>query len=261
REALERSPLYHAALHQTAHYLSLLDRNDEAIDVLAKAEPRLESAALALHLATLEGEQKRFEDEQRSLDRAEALSPLLEKEGADRLAGRRSDCAYGRGDLAAAESFARKCKNPFFQRLPGRLAGATPSRRVMREVRFVRQHHLTCVPATLSTLSRFWGREAAHLEIAEAICYDGTPAHSERRWAEENGYSTREFTVTWESATALLDRGVPFTLTTSVAAAAHLQAVIGYDDRRGTLYLRDPYLHVVGEAAADLLLDRLRSSG
>lgn len=55
---------------------------------------------------------------------------------------------------------------------------------------------------------------AEHLDVAEKICFDGTPAHNERQWAMDAGYVTREFRVTWESAVALIDRGVPFTLTT-----------------------------------------------
>ena len=67
--------------------------------------------------------------------------------------------------------------------------------------------------------------------MVEEICYAGTPEHSERHWAEEHGWATREFRVTWESAVALLDRGVPFTLVTSDPTNAHLEAVIGYDRR------------------------------
>jgi tetratricopeptide (TPR) repeat protein len=120
---------------------------------------------------------------------------------------------------------------------------------------------MTCVPATLTAVSRFWSMPAEHLEVAEAICYDGTPDHSERHWAEEHGWLAREFTVTWESAVALLDRGVPFTLTTSDPTSAHLQAVIGYDARRGTLLVRDPYNRHVGEFLADEMLHDLRANG
>ena len=33
-------------------------------------------------------------------------------------------------------------------------------------------------------------------------------------WAEQNGFLALEFTVTWAAAVALLDRAIPFTLTT-----------------------------------------------
>jgi hypothetical protein len=72
-------------------------------------------------------------------------------------------------------------------------------------VGFVQQRHRTCGPATLTAISRFWSREVEQIEIAEEICYDGTPAHSERAWTERNGWTTREFTVTRDSAMTLLD--------------------------------------------------------
>src|SRR5262249_10849463 len=102
---------------------------------------------------------------------------------------------------------------------------------------------------------------AEHVEIAAAICYDGTPAHSERRWAEEHGWSVREFTVTWESAVALLDRGVPFTLTFVEPTFSHLQGCIGYDSVRGTLLIRDPYLRNFMEYGEEWFLKRSAASG
>ena len=107
---------------------------------------------------------------------------------------------------------------------------------------------MTCSPATLTAISRYWGKPAEHLEIAEEICYDGTPHTSERRWALEHGFIAREFRVDWQSARALVDRGVPFTLTTVYPAFAHLQAVIGYDAVRGTLVIRDPMQPAQGGA-------------
>ena len=42
-------------------------------------------------------------------------------------------------------------------------------------------------------------------DVAEAICYDGTPNHSERQWAAEHGWWVREFTATWDTTRALID--------------------------------------------------------
>ena len=113
----------------------------------------------------------------------------------------------------------------------------------------------------MAALAGFWGRPADHREVAEEICYDGTPDHRQRSWAERNGYVAREFTVTWESACALLDRGIPFTLTTVETQSAHLQAVIGYDARRGTLLFRDPTLPYSAETMGKEMLERYRSTG
>src|SRR6185436_8364511 len=127
----------------------------------------------------------------------------------DLLSARRCDAAYYCGNLKAARDWALKIKSPFYQRLAERLEKDDDSGRVLLSVGFVRQHHMTCAPATLSAISRYWDMPAEHLALAEEICYDGTPAQSERRWAGENGWTAREFTVTWDSARALLDRGLP----------------------------------------------------
>ena len=92
--------------------------------------------------------------------------------------------------------------------------------------------------------------------MAEAICYDGTPSYSERSWAEGEGYRVREFTVTWEAAVALIDRGLPFTLSTTEVLSAHAQAVVGYEELRRTLILRDPFVYHLREAVIPNFLDR-----
>ncbi|MDR3617985.1 MAG: tetratricopeptide repeat protein [Paludisphaera borealis] len=262
REALALRPWYIPAVQATAGLLQLLDREAEAVALLTEASDRLASGAVSAQLATVQFELGRFDDAMRSLDRFAALAPLIDPPTRRWLAGRRSDAAYRLGDLASAVAFARECGEPFFKTVADRIEAAdVDDRRVRLAVGFVRQHHQTCGPATLSALARFWGREADHLEVAGEICYDGTPDHLERSWAEANGWTAREFTVTWDSALALLDRGVPFTLTTVETQSAHLQAVIGYDARRGTLLIRDPTLPHEGEALGEPFLKRYRSVG
>ena len=52
-------------------------------------------------------------------------------------------------------------------------------------------------PATLAAIAQYWTMSADHLAVAEEICYNGTPNHRERAWAERSGFQTLEFTVTW----------------------------------------------------------------
>ena len=262
REALVLWPWYRPAVQATAHYLQLLDREAEAVDFLVEASGRVGNGLIMAQLANLQLEIGRHADAMCSLDRFADLSPLIDDPTRRWLVGRRSEAAYRLGDLAAAASFARESGEPFFLALANRLEDpGADSRRVRLAVGFVRQHHQNCVPATLSALARFWGREADQLEVAGEICYDGTPDHRERSWAEANGWSAREFTVTWDAAVALSDRGIPFTLTTVETQSAHLQAVIGYDARRRTLLIRDPTLPHEGEALAGSFLERYRSVG
>ncbi len=268
-EALEASefaltihPWYRPAVQSIAHLLQLLDRDHEALERLEQASHRLESGPITAQLALLQFESRAYVEARSNYDRYGDLSPLMEEPIRKWLAGRRSDCAYGCGDIPSAIAYARESGEPFFISLADRLESRQDNaKRIVLNVGFVRQHHQTCAPATLAAISRFWGIPADQHEVAEAICYDGTPDHQERNWAEENGFLTREFTVTWDAVTTLIDRGIPFTLTTVEPLNAHLQAVIGYDERRRTLLIRDPTEPYSGEAFADAFLERYRSVG
>jgi tetratricopeptide (TPR) repeat protein len=262
RRALELRPLYRPAVQQLAHLLQLLDRDADALALLRAAAAVMESGPVCSQLAALETELGLHAEARETVERVAALSPLVEKDLAKWLAARRSEAAFLCGDVEAAAARAAEADTPFYRRLAERLKTIDPAaKRVQLDVGFVRQHHMTCAPATLTALSRFWGKSAEHLAVAERICYDGTPAPSERRWAEENGWAVREFTITKEAATSLLDRGIPFTLTTVDPGNAHLQAMIGYDGRRGTFILRDPYERNWGEADQEEFLKHYRSSG
>jgi tetratricopeptide (TPR) repeat protein len=262
RRALELRPWYRPGVQCVAHSLELLGRDREALELLYEGSERLESMLLLSQLGALQTELGHHADARRTYARVEELAVLMEKDGAQWLAARRSDAAYRDGDRAEAAAFARRVEGPLYARFAQELTREPfEGRRVLLDVGFVRQHHSTCVPATLTALSRYWGLPAKHLEVAGAICYDGTPDHRERAWAEEHVYVSREFAVTWDAARALLDRGVPFTLTTIEPGNAHMQAVIGYDTCRGSLLVRDPSVRQHVEYHADTWLERHRCTG
>jgi tetratricopeptide (TPR) repeat protein len=262
RRALEIRPWYRPAVQWVAHFLVEKERDEEALELLEEAGRRLESCAIWTQLAGLQMELKRYDDARASLDRFEQLAPLLDKEMAEWLAARRSDVFHFLGDNDRALEQARKVPGHFYEQIVKRLeAPPADTRRTVLNVGFVRQHHQTCAPATLASICRFWDKPVEHLELAADISYAGTPHHAERRWAEQHGWVVREFTVTWESAVGVLDRGLPFTLTTTEPTSSHLQACIGYDARRGTLVIRDPSLRNQAEFLADGLFERYRSTG
>lgn len=241
-QALAWNPRYPHALSLKAHLLQHAGRDEEALDLLERSSGELEDGQLALQLARLYDELGRPDDLDRALDRHEALTPLASPALCEGRAQLRAEAAYYRGDLVRAADWARQAVgSPFFTRMAQRWSAPEPHwRRVALPVPFVRQQHLTCVPATLTSLAHYWNRPVDQLEVAEAICYDGTASHSERRWAADRGWITREFRITAEAARQLLDRGLPFALTTVFPGNAHEQAVFGYDDFRDTLLLRDP---------------------
>lgn len=248
QQALVLRPWYRPAVQSAAHLFQLLGRDDDALALLTEAQQHLESSHVVTQLAVLQTELGQHAAALASWERVRTLAPLMEKASLEWWEARMSDAHYLCGDLAKAADCASRAKGGFFEKMAARLAApAADGRRVVLPVEFVRQHHMTCAPATLSALSRFWQMPVDHLALAATICYDGTPDHVERDWTERNGWHVREFRVTWEISRALLDRGIPFTISTVETQSAHLQAIIGYDSFRGTLLVRDPYQRTTGE--------------
>ncbi len=260
--ALALEPTYRPAIETTAHLLTLRTRDAEALALLQRGVKELQAGNLAQTLAILHTELDQPAETLIALDRATEFLPCANQAQRAWLAARRSDAlrALGRETEAAAQ--ARLVKSGFHDEIAVRLGEtAGPRGRVHLRVNFVRQHHMTCAPATLAALGDFWQRPIDHLELARTICYDGTPDHEERYWAETHGWIAREFRVTWAAAVALLERGVPFTLTTVATRSAHLQAVVGFDARLGLLLIRDPFQRTHGECLGKAFLDGCASHG
>ncbi len=264
RYALMLQPWFRPTIQTSAHSLVLQGRDDEALRLLAQATQHVECAWLVEQMTNLQIELGQYEAARQSLERFAELSPRMEPEVLAQWQAQRAEAAYLSGDTTAALEFAQQCSSPALHKFAHKFAAQLQQgtgRRVVLPVGFVRQHHLTCTPATLATLSRYYQMPAEHLSIAEAICHDGTSAYNERQWALKNGYAAREFRVTWENAVELLNRKIAFTLGTIDPGGGHLQAVIGYDEWHGSLILRDPAERPYREVEADRLLARYRACG
>jgi tetratricopeptide (TPR) repeat protein len=258
--ALRICPHYRSAVVQAVQLQQQLNQDEQALERLRNAAEHMESAAVCAQLAEWLIEREQLDEALQWLERSERLLPLEEKGKHDWYAARRCDIACLRGDYAQALSLAERLDWPFYTLIRERLA-APQGKRLLLPVSFVRQHHMTCVPATLTALSAYWGRTVAHLEVAEDICYDGTAYQAERAWAERNGWHVAEFTVDWDTSRALIDRGLPFTLSLQYTGSGHLQAVVGYDEPRGSLLIRDPGQAHFGECLAAELLMSQQPSG
>lgn len=260
--ALKLKPYDPAATLTIARMLTLLEREDEALDLLQKTAQHAESSAIVHTLAQLQTELGDYAAAQQSYQQYAELTPLLESSGKQWVLARQTDLAYYLGDFEAASQLAAQVESYSYQKIAERLqVRPLVGKRVLLPVGFVRQHRATCAPATLATLTRYWGQPTDHLTIAAEICYDGTAPYRERLWAAQNGWIAREFTITWESAIALIDRGIPFTLGTVEPTSAHLQAVIGYDSNLQQLLIRDPYDRQIGEMWAQEMLAHYAAFG
>ncbi|HEY8961450.1 MAG TPA: tetratricopeptide repeat protein, partial [Luteolibacter sp.] len=249
REALRLKPHYRPAVLQAADSLVHLGLDDEAIELLRNAHQATEENLFALRLQALYSEREDHANGLWCLDEAEARMPLLSPAMNDWMEGRRADFRYQANDFPGCLKHCDGKKDGYHKRMAEQLRrpGALDQPRRRLEVPFIRQHNMTCAPATLASLAKFWGRHHEHLSIAAEICREGTPWHKERGWAEANGFIAKEFRFTREILVALIDRGIPFTLTTTAVTSAHLQACIGYDKRCDVVLLRDPTHRHYGE--------------
>ncbi len=262
RESLKRQPYFRPGVQVLAHLLDITGKDDESLDLLTRASEAIECGPLFMQRASIEREMERFDDAQRSLERSIDLCPLADSTTTDWFNLQHSQLSYLRGDYEAALTYVRRCDPKRCEKQIQRMESMGEDRtRKQLDVRFVRQHYRTCGPATLTAIAGFWGKPADHLEVAEEICYGGTPAHSERHWAEANGYEVREFRVTWDTTVQLIDRGIPFTLTTTAPGNGHLQAAIGYDKGRRLLLVRDSTHRETLQYCVDEMIECQLSTG
>lgn len=257
-EVVSRTPRYRAPVGLLADYYWNTNRDDEAFDLLTRGMAENDSAGHPGQLVRFYDEIEQFEEGLEVLAEYERRSPMADAPLRKWIAGQRCAFLYmlGRGEEMVPE--AEASERDFYKKIAERVKSGefASGKRVRLNVGFVRQNELTCAPATLTALSGFWNRPADHLEVAEEICYDGTSGFKERRWAEEQGWYTREFRADWETTAQLIDLGIPFTLATVEVSSAHLQAVIGYDSRAGTIVIRDPgHRHYTEALAVEFFKD------
>lgn len=257
-EVIRLCPLRRWAVRTRSDLLRLRGRDDEALALLQDVVARTQSGYLALDLASALEETGRHADILSALDLAESRLVLATRKNLLWSHARRCDALHrlGRDEeareaaLAAADG-----QSGYYASIAERLASPEPdTRRVHLPVGFVRQHHMTCAPATIAAVAGYWGQHIDHEKLTADICYDGTPDHAERHWLVERGWIVREFTADWPTAVALLDRGCPFLIVTVAIGSAHMQAAIGYDSRIKTLLVRDPYERTFSEWNAEPVL-------
>lgn len=259
--ALSQNPSARKAGQHAAAVLELLDRRDEALRLISELDDRVQTAVVTSQRAAIEHESEQFLAEATSLARFRDRSPLLDHDEQTKLAWREANNAYLRGNRERAVALYRSVARPESTELVARIEKNGPKVRRRLALHGIVQERLGCAPATVAMLTGYFGLPLDHVDVADQICYEGTPAQTERAFVEGLGWLHREFTLTYSGARELIDRGVPFGVVTVETASAHMQAVIGYDDTTETLLIRDPMHPVLVEAYADKFFERYRPFG
>lgn len=257
RRSLELVPDFRPGLQAEAHLLQVLGRDAEAVDRLAEASQRIESGIVVAHLAALQLDLRRFHDARRSYERYAELSPARDEDTEKWLAARRADTAYYCGDLAAAGEHARKADEDFYTAFADRLGGQDS---LPPTVRLDVPRPDPRPGSTLDLIPAFW-KVTAKPAPTDLNPADGLQDVRERLWAEENGFSATEFTVTPDALFGLLEHGVPFVLTMVDAGYSHSQLAVGCDRARRSVWLTDVTERRSNEAPLSLLTDRYAATG
>jgi tetratricopeptide (TPR) repeat protein len=257
----QKSPGYRPALQLLAHLYQLTDKLNQAIDILVPHYSVMQSYSLCLQLFNLAIDAKNYELAQRCYDRIESIVIAKPKYLKKALNTIKADllCAQQRYEQAIP---LLEPKNPFQLAISESIKKVHgQAQRKVLDVPFIRQHHVTCAPASLTSVAKYWGKHYQQADVIEAICYDGTPAVDERRWIIEQGFLCIEFELRVDTLKTLIDHDVPVLLATVDPGNAHLQVVVGYDESMGTYLIRDPYYPRLQEMLTESSAQYYASSG
>ncbi|MDO8343285.1 MAG: C39 family peptidase [Cellvibrio sp.] len=250
-QVLDRDHQYRPALQFKANLLQLQNDLAGAIDLLANFWETSQSFWVGKQLCNLYIEDKQYTQAHHCIERLEKLPAFTCKEVQQSLRAMRADvlCAEQRYEEALQyleqKNFYGKSVVESIKR-----ASDTSTRKVLN-VPFVRQHHMTCAPASLTAISMYWGVPVTHDQVVEEICYGGTQSVDERKWAHNNNWFVREFELSFPALKQLIDNEIPVLLATVEPGSAHLQIIVGYDEAMGTYLLRDPYYRRLQEMLID----------
>jgi tetratricopeptide (TPR) repeat protein len=277
RRSLHIHPWFRPGVQSVAHLLIRMGREREALDFLNEAATHLEGGLVMGQLAALQLDLGHYSDARQSLERYVELSPLLEPDTAKWLNARRADTAYFLGEYDAAAGFARAVTDDFYQAFAARLekappgaarpftpaaasgaveAGAPHPRKILEL-----ETSGSPAPSVYDLLSRHWKLPFPNPTIESHPPPDGLPDADERNRAEQAGWVGREFTLALETASALIQRGIPFLVTLVEAGFSQPRLCLGVDALRGTVLLVDGLDRRPVEAPVATLLERFAALG
>ena len=198
-----------------------------------------------LHCAlaeTCEGREKdaALDRATRLADRLPGLTPLADRESRMLMARARLDIAAVSNDEGQIERWVGEIRSPFHRQLTANLRRNATGRRIRLTHHRTVQKHGACLPASLSVALSAGGHTVDPDEIAAEITFGGTPDWAAAAWLQKRGFHVRSFAVTAELASRLIHQRIAFVQLWDAEEGGHAVAVVGLDERAGTLLVHDP---------------------
>jgi predicted Zn-dependent protease len=191
---------------------------------------------------TLDGEGRRRALEQ-ALGFAECLptlAPLADRNPRRFFSRIRLDIAELADDHAEMERWAKEVRIPFYRKILANLRQNPQGRRIRLPFSRTIQKHEACLPTSLASAVATLGEHLNPDVMASEITFGGTTEWGAGEWLQKHGFAVRFFTVTRDTATALIKGGIGFVLTLEGDDNAHAVAAVGLDEAAGTLIIHDP---------------------
>jgi tetratricopeptide (TPR) repeat protein len=248
--AFKISPDAPYVLHILCDQLVSLGRLEEAAERAAIAAEKGESyeiAGLASYLLcglaeTLEGTERlgHLDRARRLAEKLPTLAPLADRETKSLFARTGLDIAQLLDDRKEMARWAEEIRSPYHRRVLKNLQKNPKGLRIRLPFRPVKQKHLTCLPASVSSVLAAMDVHVDADVMAADITYGGTPDWAAAEWLEKRGLVVRFFIADPEVAASLIKSGIPFVLSLATDEVSHAVAAVGLDEAAGTLLLHDP---------------------
>lgn len=228
-------------LRVLSNILRITDGADASIAIYKVNIEKYQSANVWLDYASLLAGNHNWLECEHAISKFEEIRIIADKADNKSLTLWKAQIAIHKQEIDKAIELLSEEKSGYWKIVRNNLINSNGEfERKVLDVPFLKQEHMTCAPTTIAAICEYWGEKRNSNDIANEICFDGTPDTKERQWLRDNNYAYEEFELESDLAYSLIQSDIPFALVTTDGFSSHIQAVIGYNKQVGTLYMMDP---------------------
>ncbi|QHJ72188.1 tetratricopeptide repeat protein [Planococcus halotolerans] len=223
-----------------ADHLSVMGRQSEALELLQEGQRQypnnwsfwMEQVRRLFHL-------NRYEETMRLMEDIDAKNPYHSHR--DFYAYLTAECLYKLERWDELEAWISQHKIILEKTIYGKTAIQREAGHKQLELTPKVQKLDYCVPASLSIMLEAYGMEIGQDEIASHV-FDvtGSKLRTTMTYMESLGLKGQYFKGNLELYKKMIDAGVPVLLSMMIENSAHVQVVVGYDDRLQVMLIQDP---------------------